>query len=229
MMENSENIIDFGKINVPTSWDELSLKQYQEIEKYYNEHDGNFKVTDVIHIMTNKSVDEINSMPIEFLDIISEKLSFMTTPMEKSIPRKEIEINGERYVINSQEKLKVGEYIAADTILKEDSHNYAAILAILCRKEGEIYDSKFENEVMIERVKLFECQPLVKIMGLVSFFLDCYTMSVIPTLLSFEVEGEISRIRKNIETSARNGAITKRSMKSLMKKLRKLEESINSI
>lgn len=225
-----ENIIkDFGDITLPTSWDELTLKQYQEIERYYSEHEGDFKITDIIHIMTSKSVDEINSMPLEFLELISQKLSFMTTPMEKAIPSKEVEVNGERYSIHNDEKLKVGEYVAADTILKNDSHNYAALMAILCRKDGEIYDSKFENEVMMNRIRMWEEVPAVKVMGLISFFLTCYTISVTPTLLSSEVVEAINLTRKDIETSARNGEISRRCMKSAMKKLDKLEQSINAI
>lgn len=221
------NVIDFGSINLPTKWEELSLKQFQEIEKYYSEHEGEFKITDIIHIMCGKSVDEINAMPLEFLDIISDKLEFMTKPMEKAVPTKEVEVNGEKYVIHTEEQLKVGEYVAADTILKNDSHNYAALMAILCRKEGEVYDSKFENEELMKRVEMWEKVPVMKVMGIISFFLTCYTLSVTPTLLSSEVEEEISRIRKRIEISVQNGGMSKRSMKSAMKKLDRLQQSIN--
>lgn len=224
-----DNVIDFGSINLPTKWEELSLKQFQEIEKYYSEHEGDFKITDIIHIMCGKSVDEINAMPLEFLDIICDKLEFMTTPMEKAVPTKEVEVNGEKYVIHTEEQLKVGEYVAADTILKNDSHNYAALMAILCRKEGEVYDSKFENEEMMKRVEMWEKVPVMKVMGIISFFLTCYALSVTPTLLSSEVEEAINLTRNSIETSAKNGQISRRCMKSAMKKLRKLEKSINSI
>ena len=224
-----DNVIDFGSINLPTKWEELTLKQFQEIEKYYSEHEGEFKITDIIHIMCGKSVDEINAMPLEFLDIISDKLEFMTTPMEKAVPTKEVEVNGEKYVIHTEEQLKVGEYVAADTILKNDSHNYAALMAILCRKEGEVYDSKFENEEMMKRVEMWEKVPVMKVMGIISFFLTCYTLSVTPTLLSSEVEEEINRIRKRIEISVQNGGTSKRSMKSAMKKLDRLQQSISFI
>ena len=224
-----DNVIDFGSINLPTKWEELSLKQFQEIEKYYSEHEGEFKITDIIHIMCGKSVDEINAMPLEFLDIISDKLEFMTKPMEKAVPAKEVEVNGEKYVIHTEEQLKVGEYVAADTILKNDSHNYAALMAILCRKEGEVYDSKFENEELMKRIEMWEKVPVMKVMGIISFFLTCYTLSATPTLLSSEVEEEINRIRKRIEISVQNGQISKRSMKFAMKKLTRLEKSINSI
>jgi hypothetical protein len=68
-------------------------------------------------------------------------------------------------------QLKVGEYIAADTALKGDQHNYAAILAVLARKEGEIYDSKYENEVLEDRIKMWEGVPVTDVLPVVAFFL----------------------------------------------------------
>lgn len=228
-MEDKEILIDFGNIKVPTCWDEVTLKMYQDIERYYEDKDKKFDARDVMHIFTGKSKDEINQLPIEFLDIIGTHLLFLQTKMEEQPPTNKIEINGEIYQINIQNKLKVGEYIQADAVLKEDKHNYAALLAILCRKIDEIYDSKFENEVLEDRIKLFEQQPVTKIMPLIGFFLRCYLISAMPSQLSSIIQEEISRIQEHIETSHKNGEIGRHSMKSLAKKLKKLEKSIKNI
>ena len=123
----------------------------------------------------------------------------------------------------------MGEYIAADTAMKGDKHNYAAFLAILCRKDGELYDSKFENEVLEDRIKLFEKQPVTNVLAIISFFLSLYVTLQMPTLLSSKVMEAIDLTRKDIETLQKNGAVSKRSMKSAMKKLKKLEKSISTI
>ena len=148
-MENKENIIDYGSITVPKSWDEISLKKYQEIERYYDgKDDENFNVIDVLDILIDKDRDFIMSLPTEFLEKIMEHLTFLQKSPEYGEPTNKITIDGETYQINFQNQLKTGEFIAAETLLKSDKHNYSALLAILCRKEGEIYDSKFENEVL---------------------------------------------------------------------------------
>lgn len=227
--KEESNIIDYGSITVPTKWEEVTLKQFQEIEKYYSDKDKKFDIRDVLHIFTNKSVDEINELPMEFLEDIMAYLMFIhTNPTEKE-PRNWIEIDGERYTVHTESKLKVGEYIGADTILKNDSHNYAALLAILCRKDGELYDSHFENEVLEDRIKMWEERPVTDVLPLIGFFLELYVVSVMPTLLSSKVVEAIDLTRKDIETLRANGGISKRSMKSAMKKLRKLEKSINNI
>ena len=228
-MENNEIIKDFGSINVPDGWDKITLKKYQEIEAFYQDRDDNFNILDVIDIMIDKDKDYIQSLPAEFLDIILEKLSFMAEPPMVEQPTNKIVIDGETYIIHFENQLRVGEYIAADTVLKSDKHNYAALMAILCRKEGEIYDSKFENEVIEDRIKMFEKQPVLKIMGLIQFFFLLSNLSSLPTLLYSNIEEAISLTRKSIETSHQNGEISRRCMKSQMKKLKKLEKSIKCI
>ena len=224
-----ENKIDFGEITVPSSWNEITLKKYQEIEAFYDESQDNFNVMDVLHIMIDKDIDYINSLPAEFLDIILDKLSFLSEKPDFGEPTNKITINNEIYTVHFENQLKVGEYIAADTILKNDKHNYAALLAILCRKDGELYDSKFENEVIEDRIKLFENQPVLKVMGLIQFFFLLLNLSSATTLLYSNIEEAINLTQEHIETLRKNGEISRLSMRSAMKKLKKLRKSIKNI
>lgn len=228
-MANEENVIDLEVWTVPTSWDEVTLRQYQEIERYYEGKDEHFDVRKVLNILTNHTEDEINMLPLEYLEEIMEKLNFLSSLPKEEEPRNWCEINGERYSVHTEQKLKTGEYIASDTALKGDKHNYAAIMAVLCRKDGELYDSHFENEVLEGRIRLFEQQPVTKILPIISFFLRLYLTSMMPTLLSSKAKEAIDHTRKDIETLQKNGGISKRSMKSAMKKLKKLEKSISTI
>jgi len=223
------DIIDYGEWTVPTSWNDVTLKMYQEIERYYEDKVKDFDLREVIHIITNRTIDEVNALPVEFLDSMMEKMAFLQESPSDKKPVNYIDIDGEVYTVHTENKLKVGEYIAADTAMKGDKHNYAAFMAILCRKDGEIYDSKFENEVLEDRIKMWEKQPVTKILPVVGFFLNLYVMLQMPTLLSSKVMEAIDLTRKDIETLQKNGAVSKRSMKSAMKKLKKLEKSISTI
>ena len=228
-MANEEVIKDFGEWRVPTCWEEVTLKQYQEIERYYEGKDKDFDVREVLHIFCDKSIDEINELPLEFLEEIMAHLLFLQTKPEEKKASNKVMVNGETYIIHTENKLKVGEYVATDTAMKGDKHNYAAILAILCRKDGEIYDSKFENEVLEDRIRMWEEVPVVDVLPLIGFFLQLYITSAMPTLLSSKAMEAIDLTRKDIETLHQNGEISRHYMKSQMKKLRKLEKSINSI
>jgi len=228
-MDNENNVIDYGEWIIPNKWDDVTLFQYQQITKYYSDKEKKFDLRDVLEIFTNHTRDEINQLPVEFAEKIMNELSFVNEEPKYGDATNTIEIDGEKYSINVMQKLKTGEYLAVDTVLRADNYNYAAILAILCRKEGEIYDTKFENEMLDNRIELFKNISLMKVMPLVSFFLQRYMISTMPTLLSSEVQEGINHIRKDLEISAKNGDISKHSMKSAMKTLKKYEKIINGI
>ena len=226
---DNENVIDFGKWAVPTKWDDVTLEMFQKIEKYYSDKDKDFDVREVLDIFTNKSRDEIDQLPINFTDKLLNELSFLKEQPKYGDASPKIEIDGEEYSINVMEKLKTGEYVAIDTILKSDPHDYISILAVLCRKQGELYDSKFEAEVFEERQKLFAKQPVTKIMPLISFFLSLYIVRMTHSQLYSEVEEGLNLIQQNIDNSENLGVFKRRSLNSQMKKLRKLLKSNKSI
>ncbi len=226
-----ENTIDLGSVKVPSSWNDLTLLQFSKIEEYYSnqEEERKFNVLDVIDILIDKDKDYIMALPSEFLDIILEKLQFLQTAPNYGEPSNKLIINGEEYIVNVQNKLRTGEFIAVDTIMKNDKHNYAAMLAILCRKQSEAYDSKFENEVLEKRIEMFEKIPMMDAMRVITFFLTLWLTLNQVTLLSSEVEEAINHIQKHIEISRKSGDLSLWSMICLKRKLKKLRKSIPHI
>lgn len=226
---DKEIIKDFGNYNIPDGWDKLTLKQYQEIERLYSDKDKEIDIRNVLSLLTAHSKDDIDQLPIEFLEMLLQHLNWLyETPVWPEASNK-ITIDGEEYIINIMEKLKTGEYVAFDTVLKNDQHNYAAMLAILCRKQGEIYDSKFEAEVLDKRIEMFEKQTVMKIYSLIAFFLNLYMILETPSQLSIQMQDAINHTANSIETSVKNGEHTKLWQKLQMRKLRKLQKSLKSI
>lgn len=220
MMEENENI-DFGEWICPKSWDEITLKKYEEIEKYYADKDNDFNAAEVLHILCDKTVDEVNALPVEFTEKIMQHLTFLQTAPDVLEPTNEIEIDGVTYRIATEKTLKFGEYVATDTVMKADSHDYASLLAILCRKEGEPYDSKYEAELFDERKAMFEKQPITKILPMIAFFLALYGLTIGLSQAYSEVQEEADRLVKNIKSSQRLGAFRKRYMTWRVKRILK--------
>lgn len=221
--------IDYKEWTVPTKWEDITLKQYEDISRYYGDKDKKFDMRDVIHILCNKTVDEVNELPVDFLEEIMDILAFLQTPPKEREATNKVVVNGETYQINVQNKLKTGEYIASETVMKEDKYNYSAMLAILCRKEGEIYDSKFENEMVEKRIKMFEQVPITDLLGVVAFFLNLLVMLETRTQLYTMAKEAVDLERQNILDLQKNGEVSKLYTKYVMRKLRKLEKSINTI
>lgn len=220
-----EDIIDFGTFSVPTRWEDLDLATYSEIERYYGDEDKKFDVREVLHIFTHKTVDEINQLPAEFMQILLEKLSFLQTKPEIAEPSNKIIVNGEEYMINIFEKMKTGEYVASDAVIKGDKHDYASILAILCRKKDEVYDSHFEAELFEKRREMWGKQPVVKILPLVNFFLQLWYVQGMNSQLYSQVEEAVNHIQQNIDNSPKIGAFKRLYLNWRMKKLKRLLKS----
>lgn len=220
-----EDIIDFGTFSVPTRWEDLDLATYSEIERYYGDEDKKFDVREVLHIFTHKTVDEINQLPAEFMQILLEKLSFLETKPEIAEPSNKIIVNGEEYMINIFEKMKTGEYVASDAVIKGDKHDYASILAILCRKKDEVYDSHFEAELFEKRREMWGKQPVVKILPLVNFFLQLWYVQGMNSQLYSQVEEAVNHIQQNIDNSPKIGVFKRLYLNWRMKKLKRLLKS----
>lgn len=222
---------DFGEWKVPKSWDELTLGKFQELERFYDgdENERKFDVRDVLDLMTDRTKDEINELPIEFTDSLLRKMYWLHEQPQFGKPSNKITVDGETYTVHNENEMKFGEYVALDTALKGDKHNYAAMLAILCRKDGEIFDAKFENEILPSRIEFWKNVSVMKVMPIVSFFLELSSMSLQVSQLSLEIQEGINHILKHIETSKRNGVFSALYTKWQTRKLKKLQKSIKNI
>lgn len=223
---------DFGEWKVPQSWDDLTLGKFQELERLYDGDDDKerkFDVRDVLDLMTDRTKDEINELPIEFTDSLLRKMYWLHEQPDFGKPSNKVTIDGETYTVHNENEMKFGEYVALDTAMKGDKHNYAAMLAILCRKDGEIFDAKFENEILPSRIEFWKNASVMKVMPIVSFFLELSSMSLQVSQLSSEIQEGINHILKHIETSKRNGVFSALYTKWQVRKLKKLQKSIKNI
>ena len=226
MVTLEDGVVDFQEWVVPTSWEEVTLKQFQNVERLYDEKESNFTITEVLQAFTDKPKDEIDALPLEFSEKMIGMLDFVNDKIQYGEPHNYIDIDGERYTIHFENQLRTGEYIAADAVIKADPHNYAGILAILCRKEGEVYDSHYENEVLPSRIEMFENIPVTKIMPLIGFFLNLSLVLLNNSQLYSMAEEMVKSIQQDIKSSRKNGALWRVYMLWQTKKLRKLLRSI---
>ena len=226
-----ENTIDYGTWTCPTSWNDITLEQLQKIQGLYSgDNQTERNIIDYIHILTNHTREEVEALPYEFTERLLEEMSFLLTPLPEVKPSTEVYVNGEKYIANTQEKMKTGEFVATQMALQNDSNNYAAILAIIARKEGEKYDSQFENEVLAERIELFKQAKALDVLPLVTFFLQRYAVLEMPTQLSGAIEEEIDDLyAKLTESSTKSGLGSKLSTWRQKRTLRKLKKSIRAI
>ena len=221
---------DLGKWVLPTRWDEVTLGQFADLERMYKgEASNGVDIIDLISIMSGRSKDEVMALPVDFIDTMSVHLVFLETNPSMDKPSNSIEIDGERYIINVKEKLKFGEYVDFDQLVKNDPCDYPSMLAILCRKDGEAYDSDFIANEFQKRVDMFASQPVTKILPLIAFFLE-WSMNCTGLFQNYStVKEALSQEVQNLEDSARLILGKGLRMSLLTRRFKKLKKLIKCI
>lgn len=167
-------IKDFGSVTIPEKWEEVTLLQFIKLMQLEGE-DGQKDVRDVIAVLSGKDREWVNMLPTPFVERLIMKLAFLNKAPDKE-PKNELVVNGEKYFINYMDDLTFGEYTDINTIVQQDATNYAAILAILCRRDNEEYNDQFTAHID-ERVKFWESLPITEAIPLVAFFLARCSLS----------------------------------------------------
>ena len=227
MKKKTEIVQDFGSITIPDSWQKITLRQLDGLMKLQKDAETDGRILsslDVLSLFTGKDREYLLSLPADFISSLLARLVFLNTDIHPT-PKNDITIDGERYFVNYTEKLTFGEYVDANTVMSEQPDNHAALLAILCRKEGEVYDDTFVADKMDKRMEMFENAPAKDCMDIIAFFL---TLSVHSGKCSQDyltaARSQIDQLLENTRYSVRNGHGRRLSLLWRMKTLRKLKE-----
>lgn len=150
--------INQQQVNVPTSWSEVTLDDYEQ----WNQGD------DVDQYLA--SVCKVDSFVIETASQEIQKeiascINFLTD--EKVIPSDSVEIDGTRYYITPSDDLLLGTVADIETINEEKRTTLLSdSLALLCKPLGEGYNANAINK----RGQLFREQTCDKILPLLHYF-----------------------------------------------------------
>ena len=264
-----ETAYDFGSITVPTKWDEVTLQMLSDdlalskekeeaLEKdkaqaerdkteMPNEKDEKYNITDkdLLKCFTNFDMEKYDVLPVELYNSIMSNFSFVLEDMPQWKPSNHLSYNGNEFVVNTMEALKVKEYEDAEMILRNNIYDYPSLLAVLCRKVtgtktdnvtglswevNEVYDYEFANKIFDARREMFAKMPITKAMPVISFFLlkglECNNLSQnsITTLAH-----QLDEVVGNMLDSINSMGLRKWLYLPQMIKLKKYKKSINSI
>lgn len=216
------------KLNIPTNWDEVTLNKFIQLQSLYSkEHKPT--IQEIIAVLSDIEVDEVNKYPALVVEKVMDNLQFLSETITDKSSNK-IEIDNITYQVNYLEELKFGEYVDVNTVLDADKSNFPAILGILCRKEGEIYDDNYIATELTKRIEMFGKQPVSKVYPIINFFLTLSLTSennMKPFLEN--LKDQASLIVTHYINSLKNGDGRKHFLNWRMRKLQKLLKSIKSI
>lgn len=224
--------INLGEYHVAEKWEDVTLLQWQNyVRKASSKEDNSVDIISTLECFSDIPRSVINQMPTDLFESVISRLKWIQEQPDQT-PSQSVEINGEKYIINVMEKLKVLEYLDLNTVIENDKFNYSMIFAILCRKPGEEYDDDFKADKLPDRLEMFEQMNCVDGMKLIAFFLTCWVELETRSRNSLVIKAikeDAIRLVENIKNSLTLGDyITPSHLRQIIK-LRKLEKSLNSI
>lgn len=213
-------------INMPLGWHEITLEMFQEISKLYD-NDKKPAVIDILSVLTNIKKEDIENYPLEVVDVLISQAQYIQSTPTNEV-KNEIIIDGEKYFINYENELRFKEFVDAQTLIESNNRDYASLLAILCRKQGELYTDEYISKEFNKRVEMFNKQPITKILPIVNFFLNYWVVLEKTSKESLTtIKEAANKYLEHIENSLRSGLGRNVSMRFRMKKLQTLKKSLN--
>ena len=224
--------IQLGKYKVAEKWEDVTLLQWQNyVRNASSKEDNSVDIISTLETFSDIPRSVINQIPTDLFESVIGRLKWITEQPDQT-PSQSVEINGETYMINVMEKLKVKEYLDLNTVIENDKFNYSMIFAILCRKQGEEYDEEFIADKLPDRLEMFEHMNCVDGMKLIAFFLTCWVeleTRFRNSLVVQAIKEDAQKLVESIRTSLKPMDYIIPSRVRQILTLRKLEKSIKNI
>lgn len=153
-------------IKVPQSWQDICLGEY---ERWFRvEPKSRIEQIKLIADICGIDIDLLLNNPTQIFDTIVDIVKFVFEEYGgESVNR--IEIDGKIYAVAFTEELTLAEWVDVESVFESKSESHLSdILSILCRPEGEEYNSKLSES----RKEMFANLSMDKVLPLLAFFLQ---------------------------------------------------------
>ena len=222
------NLKGVGTFKMPTSWSEISIKQFQEIDKLEIDSDISRSVA-YLSVLSGISINTILDMPFNVFKELEQYTYFINEkPKDKICPI--ITIDGVEYGYRMKiSEMSTAEFCDFDTIYTAEKviENIHLLIAILYRKitkkrsETDFDIEKYNFDTLHERAEMFKNSiKMDNLLSALSFF-QAHVLIYSGVMLDFSEQSNqlrtLSKKKKKIRLNlAKNGGGLFRFIKSVV-------------
>lgn len=157
-------------INVPTNWDDITIKKYQKFLKVSK----NLNELEMLSVLCDVSVKVIKKMKVKDRKMIVEKMNTFINKKPTEQLQNIIEFKGKEYgFIPNFSKLTTGEFVDLESYMKNSNQSLHYIMSILYRpitiRKGKFYKIEAYNP-NIETAENFLDLPMTCVLSAFNFF-----------------------------------------------------------
>lgn len=173
------------KIELPDSWDEVTLGDYQEFAQAQNDIER-------ISILADQDPEDIKKLDAPSVGKILNHLSWVKKLPDQNRYKLFIEIDEVEYrLVHNLNGFSLGEWVDMDEYQKEPEKNLHLILAMLYRPEGE-----YRSEDVRPRAELFQDKAMIgHLYGALLFFSHVVTKST-PNIQRYLILSMIQKMKR---------------------------------
>ena len=207
------------EIRVPTSWNEVTLKQFDKIIEISNNEDLTTAEREIrlIATLTDTDISVIRYRDAPSFQNISNKLSFLNTKPEKRVPVDSFVLNGKDYHADlAPASWTAGQFLDYKVLAGEDIDKKAArLIACFVYPEGAAYnDGSYDIEDVVNDIN--QHMSVMEVTGFTDFFMLQFT-AYAKALLAYS-ERKIKRSKE----------ISKQDKKKILEQMRKNKDLIKN-
>lgn len=136
------------EITIKNNWDEITWKEYEHIEQILNtDIPLDYKTVHLISVLTGKSVEELEVLPISQFQKLLPALEFLQTEPETHTHQFEYTINGREYDFRGKiDELTTAQYIDYRAYMDEEDKDVIKLMSVFLIPKGHDYNDGYDME-----------------------------------------------------------------------------------
>ena len=175
------------QITVPSKWEDVTVKQFDELLAASQDKDLTIAEREVkiISILTGLSIQDVLNLDAPSFQSISNKLNFLNTKPSKVMPKDKITLNEKEYHVDLYPKnFTAGQFLDYKYIAGEEiDKKTARLIACFLYPVGAHYnDGSYDVEDVVNTIN--EYMSVVEVTGYTNFFMIQY-MAYASSLLEY--------------------------------------------
>ena len=204
-------------ITIKNSWEELTWKEYEQLEQVLSaDIPSEYKTVNIVSILTGKTVDELESMPISQFQRYLPSLAFLETEPETHYHHFEYTINDRVYDFKGRiDEITTAQYIDYRAYMEQENKDVIDLMSVFLIPKGHEYNDGYD----MEQVKNDIGDMCWLDVRAAAFFFRAWLATYILTLKSY-LTATMKSTKKTLKT--------RQERRQLKQQIKELETSFNN-
>lgn len=134
------------------NWNEITVNEFIQLEQLLkSDIPESYRTANVIALLDNKTIEEVENLPITEFMKLSKQLDFITEQPTYNDPENEYEINGRIYTLKADiTQITTAQYIDYQNYMKEENKDISKLLSVWLIPKGHKYGEDYDMGEVIK-------------------------------------------------------------------------------